>query len=122
MNHLLDTNHERELGKNLDEAISIALDPFLPKSTRSLPIHEINSGIDGLNVELNWTNGRGEIARVLLLFRGNEYDLSDVVRTNRDGSFTTLVEDLFEEIAELTRADEEEHDMSESPPAERKAG
>ena len=45
---------------------------------------------------------------MLLLFRGHEYDISDVVRTNRDGSLTTIVEELFEEVAELKRVDEED--------------
>ena len=108
MNHLLDSDRERETRKGLDKAIRAALRPFFPKSTRPLPIHEISDGLDGINVELEWTDGRGEIARVLLLFRGHEYDISDVVRTNRDGSRTTIVEDLFEEVAELRRVDEEE--------------
>lgn len=93
------------------DAAHKALAPELPKSTRPLPRHEIDS-IDGIDVEYEWSNDRGEIARVYLLFRGNEYDISDIVRTNSDGSLTTLVEDLSEEIAELRREDEEEHDMS----------
>ena len=108
MNHLLDTNHDRETSKGLDKAISVALGPFFPKSTRPLPVHEISDGLDGIKVEIEWTDGRGEIARVLLLFRGHEYDISDVVRTNRDGSPTTIVEELFEEVAELRRVDEED--------------
>ena len=112
MNNLLESNHAREIRKGLDKAIGVALKPFFPQSTRPLPRHEISDGLDGIDVELEWTDGRGEIARVFLLFRGHEYDITDVVRTNRDGSLTTLVKELFEEVAELRRVDEEEHDMS----------
>ena len=104
-----DSQYEAEM-KLLCKAVDIMFGRELPKSTRSLPRHEI----DMLDVELQWFNGRGEIARVLLMFRGNEFDITDAVRTNRDGSLTTIVEELFEEVAELRREDVEDEDMSDS--------
>lgn len=126
MNDLLDSDRQRETGKIMDKAIRVALGPFFPKSARSLPRHEVDR-VDGMDVEYEWQEGMhpGDpecalIRRVFLLFNGQEYDITDAVRTNRDGSLTTIVEELFEEVAELNRADEEEHDMSESP--ERQVG
>ena len=115
MNHLLDSDRERETRKIMDQAISAALGPFFPKSTRPLPRHKIDDGVEGGDVEYEWQEGEhpgdpdyAEIRRVCIFFKGQEYDITDAVRTNRDCSLTTIVEELFEEVAELKRADEEE--------------
>ena len=115
MSHLLDSDRVRETSNIMEKAISAALGPFFPKSNRPLPVHEISDGLDGINVPYEWQEGEhpgdpdyAEIRGALLLFRGHEYDISDVVRRNRDGSLTTIVEELFEEVAELRRIDEDD--------------